>query len=106
MAESFFYTNDLKVLMDVIIRELNDLPATERDRNRQLYLLILEPFLRNTDFRKTLYRAADLTKTLKQFEDYIDKDVKTNAARLVTLISDFQTIERYSKAFSAEFGSD
>lgn len=96
MADSFFFTNDLYVLADVIIRELNDLPATDNDTSRGLFLLVLEPYIRNTDFRKSLYRVKDICKALSQFNGYIDKNISETAARLLLLVNDYKTIRNFS----------
>ena len=97
MAESFFYTNDLKVLLDVIIRELNDLPAKDEDGSRQLHLQVLEPFVRNTSFRNQPFRTKELKKALVQFHDYKDKEISKEASRILQLVTDYETICQYTK---------
>lgn len=96
LADSFFYTNDLSVLADVIIRELNDLPATDSDAPRELFLLVLESYLKKTEFRKSLYRAKHLCTTLSQFDDYEDKHITETANRLLLLINDFLAIKDFA----------
>ncbi|OLL21716.1 Protein dip1 [Neolecta irregularis DAH-3] len=45
------YTNDLRVLVDVFIRELNDLPD-EAEALRHTYLRVLHPLLSHTQLRR------------------------------------------------------
>ncbi|EPY52882.1 cytoskeletal protein [Schizosaccharomyces cryophilus OY26] len=45
-----FYTNDLNVLIDVLIREINDIP-NELAKLRYAYLQVLLPLLQNTQVR-------------------------------------------------------
>ncbi|CAG9783845.1 unnamed protein product [Diatraea saccharalis] len=53
-----FYTNDVKVAIDIIVRQLADLsPGDER---RQQYLKILQGIIRNTDYEAHLHRKQDL----------------------------------------------
>ncbi|XP_041977373.1 NCK-interacting protein with SH3 domain [Aricia agestis] len=53
-----FYTNDVKVAVDIIVRQLADLsPGDER---RQQYLRMLQGIIRNTDYGAHLHRRDDL----------------------------------------------
>ncbi|RKF80895.1 Protein dip1 [Golovinomyces cichoracearum] len=47
----YFYTNDLRVLLDVIIRNLNDLPS-ELNPLRHTYLRVLHPLLAYTQLKE------------------------------------------------------
>ena len=72
----YFYTNDLHVLVDVIMRNLLDLdpgfdddPGHEADREgggqkalRHTYLRVLCPLLRNTQLSRDGYKREDLRK--------------------------------------------
>ncbi|XP_023940487.1 NCK-interacting protein with SH3 domain [Bicyclus anynana] len=53
-----FYTNDLKVAIGIIVRQLADL--CPGDIRRQQYLKILQGIVRNTDYGAHLYRRDDL----------------------------------------------
>ena len=60
----YFYTNDLYVLVDVFIRELNDL-AEEHESLRHTFLRVLHPLLTNTQLRQPPhYKGQDLIKLL------------------------------------------
>lgn len=50
----FFYTNDLRVLLDVIIRNLLDLPS-ESNSLRHTYLRVLYPLLAHTQLNQPPY---------------------------------------------------
>src|SRR6187551_138016 len=54
----YFYTNDLRVLLDVIIRNLLDLPS---DMNvlRHTYLRVLAPLLSHTQLRQPPHYKRD-----------------------------------------------
>ncbi|KAF8978987.1 hypothetical protein BGZ46_005950, partial [Entomortierella lignicola] len=60
----FFYTNDLHVLIDVVIRELWDLPAEERSL-RHAYLRVLGPLLTNSQLKNATYKRAELVRLLR-----------------------------------------
>ncbi|KAI8434852.1 hypothetical protein MSG28_003343 [Choristoneura fumiferana] len=53
-----FYTNDVKVAIDIIVRQLADLSPGET--RRQEYLRILQGIIRNTDYGSHLHRRDDL----------------------------------------------
>ncbi|KAL2024818.1 hypothetical protein VTK56DRAFT_5639 [Thermocarpiscus australiensis] len=54
----YFYTNDLRVLLDVIIRNLLDLP-TEANVLRHTYLRVLAPLLAHTQLSQPPYYKRD-----------------------------------------------
>lgn len=60
---NFFYTNDLHVLIDVLIRELQNISEDE-EVLRNTLLRVLIPLLKNTQLSKTHYRKDDLNKLL------------------------------------------
>lgn len=65
----YFYTNDLHVLVDVIIRNLLDLDSAEADGHKALrhtYLRVLCPLLRNTQLAKegNHYKRDELRRLL------------------------------------------
>ncbi|KAK0549749.1 pre-rRNA processing [Tilletia horrida] len=59
----YFYTNDLKVLVDVFIRELSDLPE-ESESLRHTYLRVLHPLLTNTQLREVPYKRPQIRRLL------------------------------------------
>ncbi|CAI4057323.1 hypothetical protein SKDZ_04G0950 [Saccharomyces kudriavzevii ZP591] len=61
---NFFYTNDLNVLIDVLIRELQNISENE-EILRNTLLRVLLPLLKHTQLSKTHYRKDDLNKLLK-----------------------------------------
>src|SRR5690554_455487 len=61
----FFYTNDLHVLVDVVIRELWDLPE-EEESLRHAYLRVMGPLLTNTQLRKATYKRAEIVRLLRE----------------------------------------
>jgi len=54
----YFYTNDLRVLLDVIIRNLLDLPS-EMNVLRHTYLRVLAPLLAHTQLRQPPHYKRD-----------------------------------------------
>src|SRR6478735_1734705 len=54
----YFYTNDLRVLLDVIIRNLLDLPS-ETNVLRHTYLRVLAPLLSHTQLRQPPHYKRD-----------------------------------------------
>ncbi|SCU81333.1 LAME_0B06568g1_1 [Lachancea meyersii CBS 8951] len=63
-AEDFFYQNDLHVIVDVLIRELTNIPEDE-ELIRNTFLRVLLPLLSNTELAKTKYRRSDLAGVLE-----------------------------------------
>ncbi|KAK3839926.1 MAG: hypothetical protein J3R72DRAFT_447006 [Linnemannia gamsii] len=61
----FFYTNDLHVLVDVVIRELWDLPA-EEESLRHAYLRVMGPLLTNTQLKRATYKRAEIVRLLRE----------------------------------------
>ncbi|XP_038215929.1 NCK-interacting protein with SH3 domain [Zerene cesonia] len=53
-----FYTNDVKVAIDIIVRQLADL--SPGDARRQQYLKVLQGIIRNTEYGAHLHRRDDL----------------------------------------------
>lgn len=60
---SFFYTNDLKVLMDIFLRELTDLPD-ECELLRQVYLRVLHAMTTHTQLHSIMYKRYDTVQLL------------------------------------------
>ncbi|KAF9281538.1 hypothetical protein BGZ68_006576 [Mortierella alpina] len=61
----FFYTNDLHVLVDVVLRELRNLPE-EEESLRHAYLRVMGPLLTNTQLRneQAIYKRAEILRCL------------------------------------------
>ncbi|KAJ1677810.1 pre-rRNA processing, partial [Spiromyces aspiralis] len=64
---NIFYSNDLNVLVDIVLRELNDLPD-EEEQLRQAYLMVLLPMLKHSQYKEPRrpHRLSDLELTLVQ----------------------------------------
>ncbi|XAO24732.1 hypothetical protein I312_103538 [Cryptococcus bacillisporus CA1280] len=63
-TQEYFFTNDLKVLLDVFIRELVDLPE-ECEALRHTYLRVLYPLLNHTQLRSDPYKRPQIKLVLK-----------------------------------------
>ncbi|KAF9302902.1 hypothetical protein BGZ74_004678 [Mortierella antarctica] len=61
----FFYTNDLHVLVDVVIRELWNLPE-EEESLRHAYLRVMGPLLTNTQLNRATYKRAEIVRVLRE----------------------------------------
>ncbi|KAF9097715.1 hypothetical protein BGX23_008140 [Mortierella sp. AD031] len=76
----FFYTNDLHVLVDVVIRELWNLPE-EEEPLRHAYLRVMGPLLANTGLKReqpTMYKRAEIIRVLSELGgDYLGDDLRT-----------------------------
>ncbi|KAF3155352.1 hypothetical protein TWF225_003387 [Orbilia oligospora] len=65
----YFYTNDLCVLVDVMIRSLADLPE-EENTLRHMYLRVFHPLLSHTQLRHPPhYKRAEIIKLLNQLSN-------------------------------------
>lgn len=73
----WLYTNDLFVVIDVILRELADLPIT--DKLRPFYLVLLKLIIANTQYQDSNYKAADILTLLRTLgtSKETDKSSKT-----------------------------
>ncbi|CCA74873.1 related to Orc3p [Serendipita indica DSM 11827] len=63
-TQNYFYTNDLRVLVDVFLRELVDLPE-ESEALRHTYLRVLNPLLNNTQLKEMPYKGPLIRRTLQ-----------------------------------------
>lgn len=61
----YIYLNDLKVLVDIIFRELTDM-SDEEEVLRHTYLRILYPLLKNTQLQEDCYKRREITVVLEQ----------------------------------------
>ncbi|KAF9927881.1 hypothetical protein FBU30_002803 [Linnemannia zychae] len=75
----FFYTNDLHVLVDVVIRELWNLPE-EEEPLRHAYLRVMGPLLSNTGLKReqpVMYKRAEIIRVLSELGgDSLDDDLR------------------------------
>lgn len=84
IAEDFFYLNDLHVLVDVLIRELQDI-SDQNEFLRNTFLRVLIPLLKNTELNKTHYRRKDLLQLLNSlcvFDNICSDDNITSEHKL------------------------
>ncbi|KAL5639584.1 hypothetical protein ACGC1H_006262 [Rhizoctonia solani] len=81
-THEYFYTNDLRVLVDVFIRELGNLPE-ESESLRHTYLRVLHPLLTNTQLKTNPYKRPELRQTLLSLISLADiRDVNPTTRRL------------------------
>lgn len=73
------YLNDLKVILDIFVRELYNLSSDE-ERLRHTYLRVLHPLLQNTELRRDSYKKAEIISLLE--------DMSENACKSVVEISE------------------
>ncbi|PWN26941.1 hypothetical protein BDZ90DRAFT_280413 [Jaminaea rosea] len=80
----YFYTNDLKVLVDVFIRELTDLPE-ESESLRHTYLRVLHPLLTSTQLSAHPYKRPQIRRLLRTLvkDSLYRGDVSATTRRLV-----------------------
>jgi hypothetical protein len=82
-TQEYFYTNDLRVLVDVFLRELIDLPE-ESEALRHTYLRVLNPLLTNTQLREMPYKATQIRRTLHALISHDNmREVTPTTKRLV-----------------------
>lgn len=80
----YFYTNDLRVLVDVFMRALSDLPE-ESESLRHTYLRVLHPLLTHTQLCTYPYKRPQIRRLLKSIvqENRYRGDVSVTTRRLV-----------------------
>ncbi|KAG9082435.1 hypothetical protein FS749_006846 [Ceratobasidium sp. UAMH 11750] len=82
-THEYFYTNDLRVLVDVFIRELTNLPE-ESESLRHTYLRVLHPLVTNTQLKVNPYKRPELRQTLISLISHSNiRDVNPTTRRLV-----------------------
>ncbi|KAF8646745.1 hypothetical protein AX16_007072 [Volvariella volvacea WC 439] len=82
-TSEYFYTNDLKVLVDVFLREITDLDE-ESDSLRHTFLRVLHPLLTRTQLRNVPYKRAQIVYTLESLiRETSMRDVDPTTKRLV-----------------------
>lgn len=88
---NLFYTNDIKVLIDILVRQLSDLSAG--DQRRKWYLELCRRILRNTEYSNHQHRALDLMKVFTRI--FCEESVES--------IADQQIVREISNEFSHIF---
>lgn len=79
----YFYTNDLRVLVDIFIRELHDLPD-ESESLRHTYLRVLHPLLTNTQLCTYAYKRPQIRRLLNGLLAHAHlRDISSTTRRLV-----------------------
>ncbi|KIM25009.1 hypothetical protein M408DRAFT_75011, partial [Serendipita vermifera MAFF 305830] len=82
-TQEYFYTNDLRVLVDVFLRELVDLPE-ESEALRHTYLRVLNPLLNNTQLKEAPFKNAQIRRTLQSLISNGNiRDITPTTRRLV-----------------------
>ncbi|CAO3612551.1 unnamed protein product [Cunninghamella blakesleeana] len=84
----YFYTNDLYVLVDIILREVCDLgDDKESETLRDAYLRILRPLLINTQLRRNPYKKNEIHQVIcSLITPYMDRKVEPSSKRLAQKI--------------------
>lgn len=81
-TEEFFYTNDLRVLVDVFLRELVDLDE-DSESLRHTYLRVLHPLLTKTQLRDVPYKRPQIVCALESLlQDSPVREVNPTTKRL------------------------
>lgn len=78
---SQLYTNDLRVLVDIILRNLVDLP--EKDPLRVDYITLLHQLVRNSDYSTLKYRTADIRRIVGEIGDTVDSPASEAAKAML-----------------------
>ncbi|EJD01900.1 uncharacterized protein FOMMEDRAFT_147075 [Fomitiporia mediterranea MF3/22] len=79
----YFYTNDLRVLVDVFLRELVDLDE-DSESLRHTYLRVLHPLLTRTQLRSVPYKRPQVVRTLESLISHSSiRDINPTTKRLV-----------------------
>lgn len=82
-TQQYLYTNDLRVLVDVFLRELIDLPD-ESEALRHTYLRVLNPLLSNTQLRDVAYKRTQIRHTLQALVAHSHvREINSTTLRLV-----------------------
>lgn len=89
-TSKLYYLNDLKILVDIFVRELNDLPYTGADKDNQAlvitYLKVLYPMMTFSQLSELpqYYKREDINEMLHQFINGSSEEADPN----IKLISD------------------
>ncbi|XP_044262296.1 NCK-interacting protein with SH3 domain [Tribolium madens] len=81
---SLFYTNDIKVLIDIVVRNVADL--SPGDKRRQQYIELCRLVMRNTNYEEHRHRLDDILKSFTRIFCE-ESDLSKNDQQLVREIS-------------------
>ncbi|KAG2095686.1 uncharacterized protein F5147DRAFT_717800 [Suillus discolor] len=82
-TSEYFYTNDLRVLVDVFLRELVDLDE-ESESLRHTYLRVMHPLLTKTQMRSVPYKRPQIVLALESLiQNGNIRDINPTTKRLV-----------------------
>ncbi|KAF9011998.1 hypothetical protein BDQ17DRAFT_801679 [Cyathus striatus] len=82
-TEEYFYTNDLRVLVDVFLRELTDLDE-DSEALKHTYLRVLHPLLTKTQLRNIPYKRSQILYALESLIGNTKmRDINHTTKRLV-----------------------
>ncbi|KAF9788112.1 hypothetical protein BJ322DRAFT_606215 [Thelephora terrestris] len=82
-TSEYFYTNDLRVLVDVFLREVLDLDE-DSESLRHTYLRVLHPLLTRTQLRSTPYKRSQIKLALESLVgNSTIRDINPTTKRLV-----------------------
>ncbi|CAI2177669.1 18884_t:CDS:2 [Funneliformis geosporum] len=82
----FFYTNDLRVLIDVFIRELYDMPE-ESETLRHAFLRVLCPLITNTQLFQYRYKHQQIHNLLLDLNGSTTKQFKPVSPKTQSLVN-------------------
>ncbi|POS88347.1 hypothetical protein EPUL_000012 [Erysiphe pulchra] len=101
----YFYTNDLRVLLDVIIRNLLDLPS-ESNSLRHTYLRVLHPLLAHTQLNQPPhYKRQEIMKVLNSLITSRNthwEPVDETTKRLVERVTNVSWLDKISSQTMSE----
>ncbi|KAJ7594397.1 hypothetical protein C8J56DRAFT_821029 [Mycena floridula] len=105
-TSEYFYTNDLRVLVDVFLRELVDLDE-ENESLRHTYLRVLHPLLTKTQLRETPYKRSQIVYVLESLMGNSGiRDISPTTRRLVERCLTGEWCVQHRKAHPAKEPED
>lgn len=90
-CHQLFYTNDVYVLIDIIVRQLSDLNPEEPSRS--VYASMCQLVLRHTDYTEHLHRFKDLERCfIRILSEEAETDDKRTVNDIINEIAAFETL--------------
>ncbi len=89
-CHKLFYTNDLYVLIDIIVRQLSDLSS--EDPRREVYVRMCELVLRHSNYDDHLHRFRDLEHCFMRILEEEDSSDKKKITEICHEISAFSSL--------------
>ncbi|KAF6038926.1 nckipsd [Bugula neritina] len=86
---TLLYTNDMKVLIDIIIREITD--RSENDAARTEYLSLMHLIMQNSDYKEHQHRKGDLVSALNQIE-FAEESTSSDAQMTAVLVYEIRKL--------------